>query len=376
VTAPEHESPDPCSPRRRRAAVAVDARRLLLLTAAAVAALAATAAAAARPSPRLEPPRLSEISRGPASFAESVPTRTGLRRAEIFPTWDYHLAVADGNTVDIHVSTSYPDDQAKAQGWANFLAGLMHGSELSDLNAYFLRTDQVEAVCGDQALACYGGDQLYAPATDPSEDLSLEAVLTHEYGHHVAAHRSNAPWDALDYGPKRWASHVNVCLKAKQKKVFPGAEDLPNYLLNPGEGWAESYRVANERRSGIAEPRWEIVSRVFYPNAAALAAVQQDVLSPWTKPATSTRTGSLSKARRSRSFTLATPLDGTLSLKLKAAPGARFGLDVYVGSNRIARSRTGRAVSVTSTVCGRRSLRVKVRRQSGAGRFTLAVAEP
>jgi hypothetical protein len=76
--------------------------------------------------------------------------------------------------------------------------------------------DQTAHVCGGFAVACYdarGGGLLYAPGEDPSSDFSAEAVITHECGHHVAAHRSNAPWRALDWGPKRWASTMQVCAR-------------------------------------------------------------------------------------------------------------------------------------------------------------------
>ncbi len=77
-------------------------------------------------------------------------------------------------------------------------------------------------MCGQGALACYGGNRIFAPAEDPSFDLSAESVVAHEYGHHVAAHRLNPPWDAIDYGTKRWASYENVCAKARRGRVVPG----------------------------------------------------------------------------------------------------------------------------------------------------------
>jgi hypothetical protein len=55
--------------------------------------------------------------------------------------------------------------------------------------------DQTAHVCVGFAVACYdarGGGLLYAPGEDPSSDFSAEAVITHEYGHHVAAHLERA----------------------------------------------------------------------------------------------------------------------------------------------------------------------------------------
>ena len=104
-----------------------------------------------------------------------------------------------------------------------------------------------------------------APGEDPGSDLSAEAVITHEYGHHIAANRSNAPWLALDWGPKRWASAMQVCAKARQGVLVPGAEDPVQYTENPGEGWAESVPRAQRaqgrpRRNAVADRRSGAVS--------------------------------------------------------------------------------------------------------------------
>jgi hypothetical protein len=63
-----------------------------------------------------------------------------------------------------------------------------------------------------------------------------EQALAHEYGHHIARHRLNTPWPAIDWGPKRWASYENVCQNVKSGSMFPGNETEPQYKLNPGEG--------------------------------------------------------------------------------------------------------------------------------------------
>jgi len=66
--------------------------------------------------------------------------------------------------------------------------------------------------------------------------VPLEQILAHEYGHHVSANRSNPPWQAVDWGPKRWATYLGVCPHAVRGEMFPGDEGAA-YELNPGEGW-------------------------------------------------------------------------------------------------------------------------------------------
>ncbi len=342
-----------------------------LLSAVAAAAVIGSAAAGAQPaSTRLDAPRLSEIARGTAFRDATLPAFSRKVAASIPETWSYLDTVAGGQTVSIHLSkVIFPtSDPATAQEWADFFGSLVHGSELSHLSAYFLTSTEVGRVCGAQALACYGQDQLFAPAEDPSFELSSEAVVTHEYGHHVAAHRRNNPWVAIDTGPKRWASYEQVCAKAEAGQFYPGAEDEEHYQLNPGEGWAETYRVLNERRAGLVEAPWQIVTTSLYPDWRALTLAEQDVRSPWAKATTKLQKGSVKKAR---TFIVSTPRDGRINLTLRASASLR--LDLFAPSSRRLGHSAGKATSLSAEVCGERALRVRV---SGSGSFRLTISKP
>ena len=275
-------------------------------------------------------------------------------------------------------ANSYPVDPALEQRWADFLASLIHGSELSQVTLLLSTAAQISSVCGADAVACYSpqGGLLYAPGEDPGSDLSVEAVITHEYGHHVAAHRSNAPWLALDWGPKRWASTMQVCAKARRNELVPGAEDPVHYTVNPGEGWAETYRVLNERKAGRAETPWQIVTQALYPTDAALTAAEQDVTSPWDHGATTTRTAALTRTTRARTFTVSTQLDGTLKVALRPSSGLRLAVDIYTSSTRVVHAVTASSLTRTSTTCGARSYRIRVRALSGRGSVRVAVTKP
>src|SRR5919201_1875156 len=198
-----------CLPRRRARAAA--AAGLLL----GVAVLGAAAAPAADAAPAaLKSPSALAIGRSGTAIRDAVLATAGVRRLQAARDyWGGTYTAFTGETVVIHVSTTYPQDDARAQRWADFLAGLIHGSELSGLTAYLAPLDEVQQICGDQALACYSSrlQLLVSPGDDPAVDTSAEAVITHEYGHHVAANRANPPWSALTYGTKRWASYEQVC---------------------------------------------------------------------------------------------------------------------------------------------------------------------
>ena len=361
-----------------RAGSSPSARLVVLCAAAAAAVLAAAAVAQSAPPRRLDTPHLSEIARASEPIPDSALSPQGLSRLIPGNFWGGVYRSSTGENVTIYASTAYPQDPALGQKWADFLSTLVHGPELSAVTVFLAPETQIGRVCGTEALACYSGDDhvLISPGEDPDTSISAEAVITHEYGHHIAASRSNAPWSALDYGTKRWASAINVCTRARAGQLFPGSEQFPQYQLNPGEGFAESYRVLNERKAGIPETPWQIVSDALYPDSTALAALDQDVISPWQAPAATTRTGRFTRASRVRTFTIATPLDGSLRVSARASTGTRVALDVFAGSSRLVHTSGAATVARTQTICGQRSLRVRVTETRGTGTFRLTVSKP
>src|SRR5439155_24542812 len=104
--------------------------------------------------------------------------------------------------------------------------------------------DEVTSICSSDADACYDpqSETIVLPGEPPPDATPVEELAAHEYGHHVANNRDNPPWDAETWGPKRWASYEGVCPRVRNGTAFPGDEGA-NYDLNPGEGFAESYRV-------------------------------------------------------------------------------------------------------------------------------------
>jgi hypothetical protein len=368
-------------PRRpARAVCSPSARWLILCAAAVVTALTAAAVAQSSPQPRLKSPQLDEIARADAPITDSLMSAPTTRALAQAPTgyWGGVYRASTGENVTIYASNAYPMDNTIGQRWAGFLASLVHGSELSKVTVLLSTADQISRICGQDALACYSaqGALLYAPGEDPSSSLSAEAVITHEYGHHVAANRLNSPWDALDWGPKRWASSMQVCLGAKQGRLSPGAEDPVRYEQNPGEGWAETYRVLNQRRLGLPESPWEIVTQALYPTSAALTAADADVTTPWAANTTTVRSGAVTRTSRTRSYTVATPLDGTLKLTLRTSAGLRVAVDVFASSSRVAHGTGAGTLSRSTTVCGARTYRVRVTDLRGRGSFRLAVSKP
>jgi hypothetical protein len=286
-------------------------------------------------------------------------------------TWGGVYTTTSGERVRVFSSDSYPQDDRNQQ-WAEFLSRLLHGNELSTVTLVLSPYREVQSVCGRSAVACYGNNTIYASADQVEPGIRPQSVVAHEYGHHLAAARSNAPWDAVDWGTKRWATYENICSSAQAGQVFPG-DERGAYQLNPGEAFAEAYRVLNERRLGMAESPWSIVDQRFYPDTTALADVEQDVVSPWTRDTTLSFSGRVVK-RAVRSIAVATALDGRMTATVRAK-AARVRVELVVGG-RVVSAGAGKTVTLSTTVCGSRSATVRIRNAAKATRYTVSVARP
>ena len=268
------------------------ARLALLVLATAVVAGAAAKASDHRRSARVPaltaPTRVTRLLQGDARLRPQA-------RASV--TWrGGRLTTSTGEQVTVFVSERYTPEQQRPETWAELLSRTPHGTELGLVTVYIAPMDEMQEVCGGEALGCYGQNTLVSLG-DAYGSVTPEQIVLHEYGHHIAGNRTNPPWLALTSGPKAWATLQRVCPRTTEGSLFPGDEDV-HYSANPGEGWAEAYRVYAEQRLGLAPGPWEIVDLSFQPDAAGLAAIDRDVLVPWVGPTIT--------ARR-KSMTLKTP---------------------------------------------------------------------
>jgi len=287
------------------------------------------------------------------------------------------ITTSTGEVVDVRVSDALPAETSTPEGWAEFLVHLTHGSELGQLTASIVTLDEVQEICGSRALGCYGRDQLVAPG-ETVVDTSAEEVVRHEYGHHIAAHRRNDPWTAIDWGPKRWATAADVCSRVTRNEAYPGDEGT-HYQLNPGEAWAEVYRLMDERKAGITTATWPIIARSFFPDADDLLAAEEDVLQPWAAPRARLYTKTFGrKTARVWWIPLTTPLDGSIRVSA-TVPTAGGSVDVtLVGADRKTVVRRAqwigqRVKRLDGSICGQRSLFVRVTQKGLAGRVRVSV---
>jgi hypothetical protein len=279
-------------------------------------------------------------------------------------------------SIRIYASPNFQPNPALDQTWANFFAGLPQAGDASSMTVFFVTPGEMTAICSESAAACYDpNDNLMILTGDDVavDGTPIEEVAAHEFAHHLANRRSNDPWPALDWGPKRWASLAGVCPGVLlNDEFFPADPD--NYENDPGEGWAESYRVA----AGGDETDWAIVSSAFYPDADDRNAALRDARDPWLGNRTRSWSGRFSRGRsRLKRIRVATPLDGRFKLRLRSSRGLDVDIyvldeeqDALVGRGR----RSGRSERVNTLVCGDNDYYVYLQRASrrtGTYRLTL-----
>jgi hypothetical protein len=297
-------------------------------------------------------------------FRDTILSPSASRTLQSVAEWGGPITATDGETVNIYFSTTIPVDPALQLQWADFMTSLIHGSELGTVSIHLEQPAEIARNCGTNALACYSPStfSIYAPAVYPAIDVSAKGVLIHEYGHHIAAARANPPFESEDYGTKRWATYENVCARTRAGDLFPGAEDQRFYTLNPGEAYAESYRVLNEQRLNLPLEAWSIVSTSLQPDATALSLLESDVTTPWTADTVRPYTARLSSNVRAVKFVVQTPLDGTIGVRSHKTGNTQVNVALLV-KNKTMKSKTftSTSSSISSTVCGARSYFVRAK---------------
>lgn len=284
------------------------------------------------------------------------------------------LSSPDGYQVEVQVSASYAHDPEADQALVDFLGTRLHGSELGALSVYVGTPREIGRLCGGdlQTVACYAINEkrMYVPG-EKVDGIPVEYPLTHEYGHHLALSRSNNPWDALDWGAKRWASATRICVHVNRGELFPGNQGA-HYFDDPGEGFADGY-------AHLHYPRvpWQY-NELMRPGRSEFVAIRHDVRRPWAGNRSRTFRGRLGPGRGVRKFKIRLTLDGAVKLRLAARRGTSYSVEAETGgfgAGRVLRSGGGYGIEW----CRRRPaerVTLTVRRRSGSGPFALTASWP
>jgi hypothetical protein len=346
-------------------------RRGLALLITITIALAANSATPAAGRPGEKRLSVAGLGRGEGPVRSRILTGAATRRLAFIPSdaWGGTYTTRSGSKVTIFASSQYPVDPAANQAAADFMDTLVHGSEISKVKIYFAPSEEVAILCHSvEADGCYSpANAEIVTIGQDTQWSTVEEVVTHEYGHHIAANRDNEPWPAIAYGTKRWATYEGVCQKEATGVAFPG-DEADHYFQNPGESFAESFLHLNEVKLGVPETPWGY-DPMFAPTPQAMDAIEKDVLKPWTTYALKRWSGRFISRGQQRVLKLNTPLDGVAAVQVKGPRGSTVHL---TGTPQV------RALSpsvVGGLVCGERSLTARVR-AGGSGRYTVTAAIP
>lgn len=344
--------------KRPAGALAGIAMILLLALPVGAGAASGTVFADALRAPHLGVPLDDVVLEKPAAAAARIAASASSQR--------YPINDGSGATIAVDVTAACATNCAAddPQQIADFVGTLIHGSEVDLLTIQLDTPFQIIFDCGLGAEACYysGEDKIVLSGNEEtsSDGASRDFVLAHEYGHHVAQHRSlPAPFGgAVDWGTERWASLENVCQGRRHGRLYPGDEGS-HYFEDPGEAFAESFAHYRFPQDPVS---WRY-SPALRPTPAALQAIREDTLSPWHQRTSFELSGHVpARGEGATVETLKTPLDGTVSLR----PGLhRRGYELTL------RSRAGRLLRRTHhvhdpggrldyTVCGESRLRLVI----------------
>ncbi|HEY6067443.1 MAG TPA: hypothetical protein VIU81_02035 [Gaiellaceae bacterium] len=343
---------------------------LTLLVAVVAAALAAGNASPAADRPVEKRLSAAGLRAGLRPVRARVITGRVFRRLAAQPgAWGGTYTAKSGARVTIYSSPAYTVDQSVNQAAADYLDSLVHGPEISSVKIYLAPPAEVGTLCRSaEADGCYfsaTGDII--TIGEDTQWSTVEEVVTHEYGHHIANNRVNQPWPSVAYGTKRWATYEGICAKEAAGSAFPGDEG-GHYRQNPGEAFAESYLHLNEVKLGVPETPWAY-DPMFAPDAQSMAAIEQDVLNPWKEDALKSFSGRFSRRGQRKTVTFRTPLDGVFAVELHGPPGSTVRLSGPPEIKRLSPRLSG------ALVCGQRTVTAKLT-AGGAGRFVAVTATP
>lgn len=265
---------------------------------------------------------------------------------------------------------------------ARFIGTLLHGDEVELVTVQLDTEFQLGFDCGYGAEGCYysGENKIVVGGYEEadSEGATLDFVLAHEYGHHVAQHREvAAPFpSAIDWGTERWATLENVCRGQRAGRLFPGDEGT-HYFEDPGEAFAESFARYHFPDLSV---QWRYLS-ALKPTAASFRAIRKDTISPWRGRTSFVLSGHVpARGEGAAVEALHTPLDGMVSLRPSSLRRHGYELALRSRAGRLLRSsRNSRNPrhQLDYTVCGQSTLRLEItstRRHGGP--FRLQIQRP
>ena len=229
-------------------------------------------------------------------------------RAELLVAQERSYRTAAGKNVRIWFTDSV--DEARVREWlVDFVGSLLHGNE-SAKTWSSSRSRQPGSPSGVAPMRLPATCRLFPTSSSRPSRIPVVLDRRGDPRARVRPPRREQPHQPAvgcallwDEAPGELRRRLRCRLR---RSVFPGRR-IRALRPQPGRGFAEAYRVANQRRLGVPEAPWRLVDERFYPDATAAALIEQDVLEPWTAHSTATYRGQFTRRGPNRqTFEVAT----------------------------------------------------------------------
>ena len=271
-------------------------------------------------------------------------------------------ADAEGRTITFDVRAQSVD----VDWYAAILRAAAHGDEISRVTIRIVPEEDVPALCGDAAAACYsagGGGRMVVPA---GKDLRVAATFLHEYGHHLDRSWSVSGIPELNGTPVWWQLRGMAALVAQGAVA---SDYSRGWNRSIGEIFAEDYawiHIPYQHAIPWLSPPDEALRTALFAELGGQPAVQLPEI-PAAGPLVINRSGTLA-AKRSQvvPFGLLGPgrrvtLTATVNKATRA--GTRARMDVTCNGTRVAtqlftKGRATRTINVPNLGPGECSARL------------------
>ena len=147
------------------------------------------------------------------------------------------ITTSDGQgrriTFDVRAAT------ADTNWYADILRATAHGDEISTVTVRIVPEQQIDALCGNEAAACYSGSRGTPTIIIPAgKNQNIEGTLVHEYGHHLDNSTRVPGVPELNGTPAWWAARGMAALLSNRTVAFDYSRGWDHSI---GEIFAEDY---------------------------------------------------------------------------------------------------------------------------------------
>jgi len=253
----------------------------------------------------------------------------------------------EGRTITFDVRAATVD----TEWYADWLRRAAHGDEISAVTIRIVPEEQVEALCGAGAAACYSRRRSGGLMTMPAgSSQRIAQYLLHEYGHHLDGYWPVSSVSELNGTQTWWDLRGMSTLLASRTVAFDYARGWDHSIAEIfAEDYAWIHLPINYGISWLQPPDAAMRGALLQELTGTPPSAQPPAATPVVEPLVITRSGTLTaRAARTLPFGLLGPgrhvtLVATVGSAKRA--GVRARAEIVCGGARVATRNFSRGVS-------------------------------